>query len=194
MGVNNIYTRDGDFEFDDSLYHNGKRVFRKMSSSTSEIELCKLIVRKEINHKNLIKIYHVGDDYIDMELLDTQISGKNARRGDIVKAMRELKTYLQELGIIYIDWKLDNMGFGEDGEIKLFDFDVSGLIDVHTNEWIVKPPKYWSYKQAVKNGMKKPIDIDNYAFDLEFTKYKSIYQKFINFLIYCCIRFRQLIN
>ena len=45
----NIYTRDGEFEFDKSLYYNGKRIFRKMSSSTSEIELCKLIAQNEIN-------------------------------------------------------------------------------------------------------------------------------------------------
>ena len=59
---------------------------------------------------------------------------------------------------------MDNIGVSDDGEIKLFDFDCSGLIDVETNKWLIEPPKYWAYKNAIKNGMKTPIEIDNYAF------------------------------
>ena len=77
--------------------------------------------------------------------------------------MRSVKKYLQQLGVMYIDWKLDNIGISE-RRFKLFDFDVSGLIDVN-NKWIIEPPKYWSYNKAIQNGMKTPIEIDNYAFN-----------------------------
>ena len=84
----------------------------------------------------------------------------------------EVKTYLQSLGIMYIDWKLDNIGISDDGQIKLFDFDVSGLIDVKTNGWIKKPPMFWSYTTAVQNGAETPTEIDNYAFDIGFNNKK----------------------
>jgi serine/threonine protein kinase len=86
----------------------------------------------------------------------------------IKNVMMEVKTYLQNVGIVYIDWKLDNMGISEDKQIKLFDFDASGLIDIETKQWIRRPALYWSYMQAINNGIENPIDIDNYAFDIEF--------------------------
>jgi serine/threonine protein kinase len=84
--------------------------------------------------------------------------------------MRGVKDYLQSLGIMYIDWKLDNIGINNDSNLKLFDFDVSGMIDTNNGEWITKmaPPKYYSFNEAVKAGMITPIEIDNYAFELGF--------------------------
>jgi hypothetical protein len=73
---------------------------------------------------------------------------------------------------MYIDWKLDNIGIGENQQIKLFDFDGSGLIDIETNEWIIRAPFYWSYREAINIGMKTPSDIDNYAFEIEFKNIK----------------------
>ena len=117
---------------------------------------------------NIVKIYHIGDDYIDMELLNTDMSRENM--SSVKNVMMEVKTYLQNLGIIYIDWKLDNIGICENKQIRLFDFDGSGLIDIETKEWIRRAPLYWSYIEAIKNGMKTPSDIDNCAFDLEFRR------------------------
>ena len=38
---------------------------------------------------------------------------------------------------MYIDWKLDNVGISDiDGQYKLFDLDVSGLINIKTQKWI----------------------------------------------------------
>ena len=103
-----------------------------------------------------------------MELLNTDMS--RANMSSVKNVMMEVKTYLQNLGIIYIDWKLDNIGIGENQQIRLFDFDGSGLIDIETKEWIRRAPLYWSYREAIKNGMKTPSDIDNCAFDLEFRR------------------------
>jgi serine/threonine protein kinase len=84
--------------------------------------------------------------------------------------MGPVKDYLQSLGIMYIDWKPDNIGIDKDGTVKLFDFDVSGLIDVNTGEWIIEPRTAYSYREAVNADLKNPIEIDNYAFNSGFKK------------------------
>ena len=167
-----IYTIDGEFIIDSEILHECKDFFRKMiyKNRTREKKLCKLLMKHP--HKNIVQIYGVdkgNKGFIDMELLKTDMS--NVVLSKVKNVMIEVKTYLQTLGIMYIDWKLDNIGISEDGQFKLFDFDGSGLINVETKEWIIEPPKsWWSYNKAVQNGMEKPVDIDNYAFDLEFNK------------------------
>ena len=159
-----IYELNGKFTTDRNLLHNGKAFFRKMTKDKEEIKLCKLIM--EMSHKNIVKIYGIGEDYIDMELLETNIEEEDVN--EIRERMTEVKTDLQKLGIIYIDWKFANIGISDDEkpELKLLDFDISGLINLETNEWIIEPPKCWSYRQAIENGKETPIDIDNYAFDI----------------------------
>jgi hypothetical protein len=152
-----IYTLDGKI-IDSTLLYNGKPFFRKMTDNKNEIKLCKLIMQHP--HKNIVTIYEIGPNYIDMEILN---KAKESKMSKILPVMRSVKKYLQQLGVIYIDWKLDNIGISEK-RFKLFDFDVSGLIDVN-NKWIIEPPKYWSYNKAIQNGMKTPIEIDNYAFN-----------------------------
>ena len=163
IGGIKIYERNGDFTIDPTILREGKDFFRKMAYKR-EIDLCKLLMKNP--HKNIIKIYDIGNDYIDMELLNTNINKEDM--SNVKNVMNEVKTHLQNVGIMYIDWKLDNVGIGEDGQFKLFDFDVSGLIDIETNEWIINPPKFWSYWEAIKNGKETPVDIDNYAFEIGF--------------------------
>ena len=119
-------------------------------------------------HKNIVKIYEVGNDYIKMEMLNIDLAGIN--ESEIKEKMMGVKNYLQSLDIMYIDWKLDNIGISEDGELKLFDFDASGIIE--PTKWESKPPEYYSYREAIKNDMKTPIGIDNYIF--ENTDFKMI--------------------
>ena len=133
-----------------------------MTNDRNELEISRKIMNNP--HKNIIKIYNVSNNYVDMELLNTNINMEDI--GEVKKVMTEVKTYLQYLGVIYIDWKLDNIGIGEDGQYKLFDFDVSGLVNVETKKWILEPPKLYSYNQAIKNGAVTPIEIDNDAFDI----------------------------
>ena len=167
MGGALIYNLNGSFRKDPTLLHNGKNFFRKMTNNENEIELCKILMKNP--HKNIITIYDIGKDYVDMELLNTNIEDVDV--SEIQDIMTDVKTYLQNLGIIYIDWKIDNIGISnEDGEIKLFDFDVSGFIDIETKKWIIKPPKLYSYNKAVQNGMVTPIDIDDYAFTIGITE------------------------
>jgi len=178
-----MYTLSGKIVRDKDVLREGKDFFRKMTDNENEIKLCEFLMKHP--HENIIKIHGISKDtgvgkdtgkgtgvgkdtnavqYIDMELLDTDIEKVN--KNQIIVAMKKVKKYLQNLGIIYIDWKPDNIGIDEDGNIKLFDFDVSGMIDTETNEWIIEPPKFHSYSVAVHNGMKTPIEIDDYAFSL----------------------------
>ena len=159
------YGLNGEFTLDADRLYKGKDFFRKMTDSKKEIELCKFIMNHP--HKNIVKIYNIGDDYIDMELLNTDIEEEDM--GKVEKEMKEVKTYLQKLGLMYIDWKLDNVGISDiDGQYKLFDFDVSGLINIKTQKWIIEPPKWFAYKKAIEKGAKTPVEIDNSAFKSEF--------------------------
>jgi len=159
-----VYTMDGDFNVDKEILYKDNDFFRKMTKSAVEKKICELLMKYP--HNNIIKIYGIGNDYIDMELLNTDISREDM--SNIKNVMIQVKTYLQNLGIMYIDWKLDNIGISENKQIKLFDFDGSGLINIETNKWITEPQEWWSYREAIKNGMKTPIDINNYAFDIQF--------------------------
>ena len=159
---------DGEITTHPEILHEGKDFFRKMTNDTAEKKICEILMKNP--HTNVIKIYDVGEDCIDMELLNVDMSKQDMSK--IKNIMMEVKTYLQSLGIMYIDWKLDNIGISEDGEIKLFDFNASGLIDTETNEWKIEPQEWWSYNKAVQNGMVTPSEIDDYAFDIEFNQKK----------------------
>ena len=127
--------------------------------SNNEKKLIRILMNYP--HPNIVTYYKIHDRYIDMELLETKKDKKI-----IIKIMKNVKSYLQDLGIIYIDWKFDNIGYSKkDRTYKLFDFDVSGLIDTKTNKWIIKPPNYWSYDNAIKHKKTDPNEIDDYCFN-----------------------------
>ena len=155
-----IYTMDGEITEDPTLFFDGKDFFRKMTTNKKEKEICTLLMKHP--HNNIITIYDIGNNYIDMEFVHTDIHIED--RSKLHYVMMEVKTYLQEIGIIYIDWKVDNIGISNDGTYKLFDFDCSGVMDIETKQWIITPPTCWSYHDAIQHGMDTPVDIDNYAF------------------------------
>ena len=106
---------------------NGKPFFRKQSSSTLEMAIARKIKRNP--HPNIVKIYEVGPDYIDMELLNTDVSRSmcKAHIKDLIKA----KTHLHKNGVVYLDWKPDNIGMSyETGKLKVFDFDMSAILRI----------------------------------------------------------------
>ena len=156
--------------------YDGKPFFRKLypknkkGHDTRHIE--KQIVEILMNnpHKNIVTFYDVNNRYLDMEELDSPHSNTEFydnfkdETSIIKKVMIEVKDFLQKLGIMYIDWKFDNIAKGKDGNYKLFDFDASGIVDSHTNRWKVKPPNYWSFVSAKKRHCNKPKEIDDWSF------------------------------
>ena len=97
----------------------------------------------------------------------------------IYKKLLSVKKHLQNLGIFYIDWKIDNFGFSYDHkEPKLFDFDVSSLYDKETKEisffegYLLKDAvkKLFSVFAVQESGinLEKIKQIDDYIFEQMF--------------------------
>ena len=145
---------------------NGLPYFHKPTTDPNELKIARLIKRNP--HPHIVKIYRVGENYVDMELVNVYVSkGACLEQED---GLRRAKDHMHRYGIVYLDWKADNMGRGEDGRIKLYDFDMSGLLRRGTNNWN-RPPTYKGYlfRQAENAGQVRPISIDNWIFE-RFTK------------------------
>lgn len=141
--------------------HDGLHFFRKYGASPVEHEIAEIL--KNNPHPNIVKVYSVTKEYIDIEEVDPLPSMNKSNRDKIISAAKSAKKHLQSLGIMYIDWKHDNMGIDDDGKYKLFDFDASGTTDA--KDWKTKPEMWWSYKKAIKAGCKTPIEIDDFSFN-----------------------------
>lgn len=111
-------------------------------------------------HPNIVSFFDVNETYVDMELLDTEdINPEKAKR-----EMKKVKDFLQSLGIIYMDWKPDNIGKDIHGNYKLFDFDGSGVINVNTRKWTIKPAEFYAFREA-KRHSRNPIKMGDWAFN-----------------------------
>jgi hypothetical protein len=177
-----IYDPDTDsVKYVDDTY-DGNPFFRKNYgkphpfldySKKAESEIVKILMEHPHPHPNIVYYYDINSKYVDMEQVETHKSNPlykpSMTREDlneIIEVMSKVKDFLQALGIMYIDWKFDNMGKSVYGKYKLFDFDASGLIDLKTQQWKLKAnPIYWSYNEAIKNGAKTPKEIDNWSFN-----------------------------
>jgi serine/threonine protein kinase len=149
--------------------YRGKNFFRKYGASTVEHAIYTIL--KENPHPNIVKVYRITDSYIDIELLTPIVSEKDYDKNTLVSEALLAKNHLQSLGIMYIDWKPDNIGIGADGKYKLFDFDLSGITNSNGKKWEEYPATYsWSYRQAIANGLKDPKEIDDFAFEINFIR------------------------
>jgi hypothetical protein len=139
---------------------DGTPFFRKSTYSVVEKLIAKTLMRHP--HPNIVQIYRVDGYMVDMELVKP-IGRLNPVR--LWRQMDSARKHLQRFGIMYIDWKLDNIGVDRYGNYKLFDFDVSGIAEIDRPEWRVDPLKYYIYQKAAKMYA-EPQMIDNYAFFL----------------------------
>lgn len=147
----------------------GMIFFRKYGASISENAICEIL--KNNPHPNIVKIYRITDSYIDIELLTPITTEKDYDKKTLISAALLAKNHLQSLGIMYIDWKPDNIGVDADGKYKLFDFDMSGISTSNGKKWKRSPSTLsWSYRQAIANGLKDPKKIDDFAFDINFNR------------------------
>ena len=177
-----IYNMNNDTTENSEETYNNKPFFRKNGAPynsisqaySKHVESTIVKILMDHPHINIVNYYEISDDYITMEQVSSAKSDPSFfEEGplsyeeiiEIQQIMRKVKDFLQSLGIMYIDWKYDNLGKSVDGNYKLFDFDASGLIDLTTHEWILKPQHFWSYNEAVKNGAKTPKEIDDWSFN-----------------------------
>jgi serine/threonine protein kinase len=136
-------------------------MYRKIFSDNTnkhEREIVKLLYKYP--HPNIVKILYVGKDFYDMERLDVS----HPKNPKVIPQMQKALEHLHSLNICYIDWKSDNIGFGVDGQFKLFDFDVSGLYDSHM-EWVYELPCSWTSKSLHDKDICNPLEMDEYAFN-----------------------------
>ena len=177
-----IYNMNNDTTENSEETYNNNPFFRKNGAPynsisqaySKHVETTIVKILMDHPHINIVNYYEISDDYITMEQVSSAKSDPSFfEEGplsyeeiiEIQQIMRKVKDFLQSLGIMYIDWKYDNLGKSLDGNYKLFDFDASGLIDLNSQEWILKPQHYWSYNEAVKNGAKTPKEIDDWSFN-----------------------------
>ncbi len=160
--MSKVYTTSGDILPLDIIRDDGKYFFRKMFTTKRESHVEREIVTmlKANPLPGVVEIYEVKNTYYDMEMLDTE-----RQICLTLEDCENIKKQLQDLGIMYIDWKYDNFGYANDGKVKIFDFDCSGVINKSNPDlWYISPFHAFSYRMAINNGCKTPLEIDNYAF------------------------------
>ena len=174
-----IYNMNNDTTTTSDETYNGHLFFRKLGAPyiskahiySNNVERTIIKILMEHSHPNIVNYYELSDDYITMEQVNSEKSNPlykpmtNEEIIEIQQTMSKVKDFLQSLGIMYVDWKYDNLGKSLNGAYKLFDFDASGLIDLASKEWILKPQHYWSYNEAIKNGALTPKEIDDWSFN-----------------------------
>jgi hypothetical protein len=159
-----LYNTKGEVVLIDDTYMN-KNIFRKEFyeyPKNNEREITEILKKQKIS--NIVEIYKVRYLFFDMELLNTNFKINPENVDILLNNMRTAKKELQNRGIMYIDWKLDNIGLSDSGEYKLFDFDASGIINVSNGEWIHPAPKLWAYRNSINNGAVSPTEIDDMCF------------------------------
>lgn len=134
--------------------------FRKSSYSIVERIVAKTLMCHP--HPNIVQIYGIDGCAIDMEIVEP-ITIVNPLK--LWRQMNSARKHLQSFGIMYIDWKLDNIGVDSYGNYKLYDFDVSGITDGEPMRWKIEPLKYYMFQKAGKMYT-EPRLLDNYAFFL----------------------------
>lgn len=154
-----IYHLNGQIEYT-TKKKNNKYFFRKYIDTTVEMDNNEMIISSILffnPHPNIVKIYEVTNNYIDMELLNDITNYSKDCLEDIKCAIK----YLHKLNIVYIDLKLANIGYSINTKYyKLFDFNCSGVL-LYKNTWLIHPCNYSiPYKYLSK------FDIKNYyAYD-----------------------------
>jgi len=164
-GGSKIYNNSGLKNTNETF--EGKQFFRKMTTDPNELAIAEILMVHP--HPNIATIYSVQQNHIDMELLKPL----NHFDPAIKTAMASAKAHLQSQGIMYVDWKIDNIGLATDGNYKLYNFDSSAIINTKTRVWTSKPPLWWSFGKATEKGLTDPYEIDNFSFKAGLTQQSS---------------------
>ena len=156
-----------DMEKDQMIPFEGS-YFRKLYSHETpyvlrERQLIEHLMIQPTYHPNIVQFYHVTPRYVDMELLEP-LDTKDPLT-DLIHVMTQVKTFLQSIGIMYMDWKIDNVVKSKRG-YTLIDFDSSGIVE--KEKWKVEPSG-WSYREA-KRKFTSPKEMDDWSFDYNLVK------------------------
>ena len=108
-------------------------VFRKVwdthcAYDLNEYDIC--LILKNNPHKNIVHIYDVQRGHVDEEMLDVGLEKEDFLKAGKFEEISLALEHLHKLNIVYIDLKLENIGWSKrDSCYKLFDFNASGIIE-----------------------------------------------------------------
>jgi len=191
IGGSRVYDMDSyDFYSIPETTPDGKDFFRKVFSKkkdsiNNEADIISYLMNfPDYTQNNIVTVYNVTQNYVDMEELHTPLTPADKTR-EYIAAMRKAKDFLQSNGIVYLDWKADNIGKSVDGSMsegksksksvdgsmsasmyksegryKLFDFDASGIFNPETNDWLIEPIYLATYDQRLT-----PTELDDSLFE-----------------------------
>jgi serine/threonine protein kinase len=176
--MSTLYIYDVDGSSTEDPIHGEFNIFRKVidpdsESGKTELEIAKRLLK--CPKSNVVKIYDVIDKddicWIDMECLDNVHKPLNDYMQDLKLGLGQLHT----LGVVYIDIKSDNIGYSPiDKVYKIFDFDCSGIVDIHS-------PKQWErapYDKAYKyKNLKRKEEMLNSLYELDALAFKMEYKR-----------------
>lgn len=149
---------------DPPLYDGVKQFYRRLTEEPVELEIVSRLL--ESPHHNVIKIYGVGENYFDMEILDKNKDPNEEVVGHCVNGLR----HLHSLHIVYVDIRSSNMGWdAKERKWKIHNFGKSGVLANNDIDWMYQPkpsPKLLRGTTFVKKNF---FDIDNYLMN-EFRK------------------------
>jgi serine/threonine protein kinase len=165
------YDLAGNYSVLGDTYDN-KPFFRKhidMDCESDYIEYMVSILVMRNPHPNIVTIYNITPNYIDMELLSIGSIKKKMNFVDISNAIE----HLHSLNIVYIDLKLENIGISfENNKTKIFDFNCCGIL-LNKNNWIFEPVNSKNYNILKNFKIKFFKDYDYIILDIFMNRYKK---------------------
>ena len=132
--------------------------FRKYTDSPVEQEIARRL--KWFPHPSIVRVLDVNPEHnwIDIEYL--QIKSKVPF---YPQSLHDALDHFHSIGVVYIDIKPDNVGYSAaDQTHKLFDFNMSGIVDIdQPSKWFFPPDEGYLFKRA-KELLPAPVTLYEY--------------------------------
>ena len=182
--MSKAYTTEADIIEIPEKNEEGNFFFRKYINDPvkchyllNELYICEELMSSP-QKRNILQVYKVDKGpqrHIDIELLETNISKQQFIDWGGVQDIQNCLEYLHSMGIVYIDFKIDNIGYSKkDRCFKLFDFDCSGLVNpADSKKWVFRPFIGYNYQDACEKGL---FGINQCKFEGDW----FLFRKFVN--------------
>lgn len=164
-------TQDGSLVIDtaptppcNNLPPHVRTVFCKHTTSPAELAIARRI--RDNPHHSIVTVYDVAGTCVYMEHLDTDAARELDPTVLLTSIYGSTAAHLRALGVVYVDWKPDNIGISQDtGLPKLFDFNMSGVVDPKDpTKWELEPDRGFALRMLEEQGF---LEAEGSLFGLE---------------------------
>lgn len=131
---------------------------RYIKKNPKNIERYIAEIIKSHPHPNIVAVYDVTDEYIEMEKLETNCDSYDE------DGLLHARAYFLNHNIAYMDWTKDNFGKDLAGNTKVYDFNFSGIMNSTNDSWRAEPWPGRVYLEAKAAGAVNPLDFEEYSF------------------------------